>query len=225
MIKIQRRGMKYKFGVLEYTQKRGLIAPISKLGGARGDRHIFIAHEVDKNNYVISFFTSKESTNLGGGKTLKNLECESGFFKFINPPVILSKNDLNSYFRDISSRGALEAILGEDLSDGETMQTLVKEAVLNFKNSFNLLPNEEVVEIAYVCRVGEKLLIAVKTRANILVVDTNSVIYQRRYVDIALSEEIDLDFFKKNLHLLNNTEEAVIGAVNEIMDVINSVND
>ena len=75
------------------------------------------------------------------------------------------------------------------------------------------------------CRVGEKLLIAVKTRANILVVDTDNVIYQRRYVDIALSEEIDLDFFKKNLHLLNNTEEAVIGAVNEIMDVINSVND
>ena len=225
MIRIQRRGMRYKFGVLEYTQKRGLIDPISKLGGGQGDRHIFIAHEVDENNYVISFFTGQELTKVKGGCFFKNLACGSGFLKFINPPVILSKKDLNSHFRDISSRETLEAILEEDLSNRETMQALVKEAVVNFKNSFNLLPNEEVVDVTYVCKVGERLLMAVKTRANILVVDTNNVTYRNRYVDIALSEEIDLNFFKKNLHLLNNTEEAVMGAINEIMDSINSTSD
>jgi hypothetical protein len=180
MIKIQIRGIKYLFGILEYKKKRELIEPLTRLNRERGDRHVFIAHQIDENNYVISLFTSKETTAIKD-KILKNLTCDSTFFKFLNSPVILSRNDLNSHFKIINSRRMLEQILDQDL------RGLVRDAILNFKNSFNLLPNEEVIDVAHISRLGDKLLLAVKTKSNIMVADTNNVIYQNRYVDIALN--------------------------------------
>lgn len=184
-------------------------------------KHIFVSYSLDYNNTYISFFTSQSEITLANGQKIKNIACESVFseLKYVNKAMLLNSYylrnfvDLNYNFDDVM--GVLKL---HNINNPQKLG-IIREMVINFKKSLDILPNEKAYDILWFERVGNKLKLHVIFKANIMVIDENAKAYNGRTVEIALNSTIKVD--RADLTVFLNSEESTVVGINELVDLFN----
>lgn len=87
-------------------------------------RHIFIAHPIDENYFLMVFFTSKPFIYMPFGERIPNLKCldvsnGTKVLKFMNKPFLVTTGQLKNYFMIREGGTPIGEILSIDLKGGE----------------------------------------------------------------------------------------------------------
>lgn len=63
--------------------------------------HVFIAHPLDSNHFLVSFYTSHGVLRAKDGKFIENIKCKTEIskLKFVNKPFTLHKKVLREYVK------------------------------------------------------------------------------------------------------------------------------
>jgi hypothetical protein len=89
------------------------------------------------------------------------------------------------------------------------LNLIINEMVSNFKDSFNLLPNQEIIKILSFVRISDSFKMQAVTRTNVITTD-NINTYTVNEFDIPMNRDIDIDKIGNNIHLFQSTGEAKV---------------
>lgn len=181
-------------------------------------KHIFVSHPIDEQHYYFSMFTSQENVFINK-ENIKNFMCESEYFKYINTPFIANQLHFDNFIDVSFDKKDILKILGVK-QQNSILQSIIGDMVYNFKRSFSLSPNENIVKILSIESAAfNKLKINVKTRQNIFYADIRENIYTNKTIDMVFKKEINIHtFYNKNISLFEISQEAITEGVVELFN-------